>query len=281
MKEVFYNSDGVIYRADDGFVYYDIFFDVITGITAYTTSTDVKLPIGTNLQVLVVGGGGSGASGGGGSGGVIFTGYTTTTLITTITVGDGGGDRQGGFAEGRGEDSIFGTLTAIGGGCGGYRNGFRINPGLGGGAWDHEYNLGGAGVTGQFFNGGYCSGSTFGGAGGGGAGGVGKDARGIADSILWNNFYNGDGGPGLYYGDEYGDEYGENGYFGGGGGGYWTNIGAAGGPAGGIGGGGKYWGTLVDDSRGQPNTGGGGASTIPEGPSGAGGGSGIVIIKPI
>lgn len=290
MYGVVYNSDGVVFNPNNEVFSY-VTFDTITGVTTFTTgTTQLLLPIGTQLEVLVVAGGGMGGGlgGGGGAGGVVYnSNYTTTNFITTIQVGRGGGTEPLIWGWPYGEDSIFGTITAEGGGAGGNRidSAYRAQDGgSGGGAWKvpagSPNEAGGLGTAGQGYDGGMASGSTdarFPAGGGGGAAEIGKDGRGVPDTFEHQTFwYNGDGGNGLYYGVEFGDEYGDNGYFGGGGGGYWANIGASGGPKGGLGGGGKFWNSSTNpESIGQTNTGGGGAGGL------AVGGSGIVIIKPI
>ena len=91
---------------------------------SFTSSGTFSVPSGlTAVDVLVVGGGGAGGAqhaGGGGAGGLIFMpNYPVTPGGTvTVTVGCGGtfGTNVGCFP---GQDSVFGTLTAKGGGRGG------------------------------------------------------------------------------------------------------------------------------------------------------------------
>jgi len=76
-----------------------------------------------NVEYLVVGGGGSGGGGiggGGGAGGYLAaTGYTVTAQSYTVTVGAGGAQQSGDNAAGvNGADSVFGSITALGGGFG-------------------------------------------------------------------------------------------------------------------------------------------------------------------
>lgn len=218
-----------------------------------------------NVKTLVVAGGGGGASGGGGGGGVIYNAsYTVSIGAHTVTVGNGG---TGGSSKSNGQDSSFMTLTAIGGGCGGFNDSTtdpnRAQPGgSGGGAGQSSTdNYGGAGTSGQGYKGGDCfhhSGS-YPGAGGGGAGAPGGDTV--------NPTTSGNGGDGISCTIQ--DD--STKYYGGGGGGTdWGNSNPA---SGGIGGGGNPY------SNGTPNTGGGGGAAGGGGSSGGNGGSGIVIIR--
>ena len=186
----------------------------------------------TSVWVLVVGGGGAGgeagynnpgawhAGGGGGGGGVIENrqyGVSPGSYIP-ITVG-AGGSGDGSFTSPKGGDSVFGTLTATGGGRGGGTvlsypwMGDLLRGGSGGGG-DAYYTPpvtivpGGQGVGGQGYAGGtggvyaasgqsmsnpynfYCCGG-----GGGGAGGPGGNSSGtLAYPSVGKG---GDGGPGV------------------------------------------------------------------------------------
>jgi hypothetical protein len=97
---------------------------------SFTSSGTFSVPSGvTSVDVLVVAGGGAGTvqhSGGGGAGGLIFMpGYPVTPGGTvTVTVGCGGTGQPAGngtpvTSAQDGQDSVFGTLTAKGGGGGG------------------------------------------------------------------------------------------------------------------------------------------------------------------
>jgi len=98
---------------------------------SFTSSGTFSVPSGvSSVDVLVVAGGGAAGpehGGGGGAGGLIYRpGFTVTPGGTiTVTVGDGGvssastgpaDNPQPGWT---GQDSVFGTLTAKGGGSGG------------------------------------------------------------------------------------------------------------------------------------------------------------------
>ena len=92
---------------------------------SFTTSGTFSVPVGvTTVDVLVVAGGGASGGGGGGAGGLIFRPAFTVTPggTVSVTVGEGGlrGPGPGDdFTDRRGQDSVFGTLTAKGGGAGG------------------------------------------------------------------------------------------------------------------------------------------------------------------
>ena len=258
------------------------------------------------VQVLVVGGGGGAENsswrGGGGGGGFIYQSSFPVTSGSpySVTVGNGGGD-------GNGQNSVFGSLTAIGGGQGGRWNNGVGQPGAsggGGGNGDVDGSRGpidpGIGTVGQGFPGG--SGKRFNtssdnchwGGGGGGAGGVGMTCPDERTSPTQEVM----GGPGAAT-----DIFGDILYFGGGGGGGAHHGGGH--CNGGIGGGGGgsvhhaspypnrpgfgYRGNGGGQSlnTGQPavsqpkggaggaNTGGGGGGAD----NGGAGGSGVVVVR--
>jgi hypothetical protein len=162
----------------------------------FTRSGMWRVPAGiTTVNILVVAGGGGGGGGwqggGGGAGGLIYqTGYAVTagTWIQVI-VGKGGyGSRRYSLVQ-NGENSVFGTATAIGGGAGGAEaNTASIYPyqsdprsGGSGGGGSHGTPSGntfvGSGTSGQGNAGGQgYSANPFIGGGGGGAGGVGANS---------------------------------------------------------------------------------------------------------
>jgi hypothetical protein len=220
------------------------------------------------VNVLVVAGGGaggnSGGGGGGGAGGVVnSTSFTIATGTYAVTVGDGGGTNS------PGNNSVFSTLTALGGGNGGiFSAPTGVNGGSAGGAgFDgtlHTTTGGtatqpGSGSGGLGNNGGKGQGDatnlTRASGGGGGADSVGTD--GITAAA-------GNGGNGHDYSASFGTTYGVSGVFAGGGAG-WRNNGIGSGTANGGGG--------TADVAGTANTGGGGG-----GCNGAGGGSGVVLV---
>jgi len=231
----------------------------------------------TEVDVLVVAGGGGGGSpgggvpytgGGGGAGGVIFRKNFAVTPASaiTVTVGSGGsGSDTGGSAATNGGNSVFGSLTAIGGGAGGN----RINTaggvgGSGGGASSPTIPFlnGSAGTAGQGYAGGKgWQGGNSAGGGGGGAGGPGTNGTNAVAS---------GGGPGLWF-----DISGSMLAYGGGGGGSTEGSQQS---MGGVGGGGSGGGGQNGRS-GDANTGGGGGAGQRGVYSGGNGGSGIVIIR--
>jgi hypothetical protein len=226
-------------------------------------------PNGETAEVLVVAGGGGGggySGGGGGAGGLIYNASKSIAVNNyTITVGSGGArptSNTGGNTNGN--NSVFDSLTAIGGGRGGVQNSDNgKDGGSGGGGAGTSTANGGVGTSGQGNNGGGGTGNITAGGGGGGAGFNGANATG-------SNF-GGVGGDGLSYLISGTSQY----YAGGGGG-----SGSSGQGLGGLGGGGngnKDGGPT--GTSGTANTGGGGGGAyIPDGSFGNGG-SGIVIIR--
>ena len=233
---------------------------------------------GGNVDYLVVaggGGGGTGSAGAGGGGGGFLTGTLSVTPISyPITVGTGGAGKAGSAAQAgdSGLNSVFNSLTAIGGGGGGGEGSGAWNGltgGSGGGGCYTGGNTAGSGTSGQGYAGGtgktgYWSG------GGGGAGGIGGSADAGA----------GNGGVGRLSTISGAAVY----YAGGGGGAKQADTGTAG--IGGNGGGGAGandsspgTGPSAGGVSGTPNTGGGGGGG-PEGSRvGGNGGSGIVIVR--
>jgi hypothetical protein len=270
-----------------------------TTVAAFTTvgTTTWTAPTGvTSVEVLVVAGGGGGGTqhggGGGGSGGLIYNPNYPVTPGSTYTITIGAGGTSGASSPTNGGNSVFDSLTAIGGGAGGNeaapQNGSLGGSG-GGGAGFATATSGGAGTAGQGNPGGRGAfrvdiGTTYGsGAGGGGAGQPGWDGAEGQDT-----FGAGGGGDGLYFGHVYGTNYGESGWFaGGGGGGYWgssfSGVGMGGRGGGGNGGAGST--TNLAATAGTANTGGGGGGGRGDGSlgaaarAGAAGGSGIVLLK--
>jgi hypothetical protein len=182
----------------------------ITEIFTTVGSTTWTTPIGvTSVEYLVVAGGGGGgngydnAGGGGGAGGMVLTGTINVTpgQSYTITVGDGGiggANARANNAGTDGENSVFGSITALGGGKGqGSRTG-----GVAGSAQVSNTTAptGGAG-----------SGGGNGGKGGGGAGGSGSSnsgttggagGSGVSSSISGTSVTYGAGGAGANAGTQ-------------------------------------------------------------------------------
>lgn len=194
-----------------------------------------------SVDYLVVAGGGGASQGGGGAGGLLQGSIPVTTgSALTVTVGSGGG------AYTQGQNSVFSSIVAIGGGAG--------TSGTGGSGGGGNNAAGQQGTFGQGNTGGAGSAtaSPYAGGGGGGAGTVGLNATSTVA---------GNGGAGIASAI--------SGiittYAGGGGGGGPTNG------TGGVGGGGN------GDADGKENTGGGGGGGYAGGPKS--GGSGIVIVS--
>lgn len=237
------------------------------------------------VDYLVVAGGGaggrgSGVGGGGGGAGGLRTSYPLPTgnsgggasaetalalLVATdyiVTVGAGASGPTSGNTSGpSGFDSVFSTITSLGGGGGTT----EIPPGISGGSGGGSYTGGvGAGTANQGFDGGISeSGSSSG--GGGGAASVGANSNYFTPTV-------GNGGLGL-----------QNSitgsvvtYAGGGGGGrYLSEQGGPGAGGSGIGGNG---GNGSAGGDGSPNTGSGGGGAA-NSQNGGSGGSGIVVLR--
>lgn len=262
-----------------------IIFEVRTSSTSGTivatasTVTIIDTSTSPLLEYVVVAGGGGGGetgiqciscvSGGGGAGGVVTGSQTASPVTWSVTVGGGGMT---------GSNSVLGPFTAVGGGRGasntaspaGGSGGSGGGGGTGGGPFPGVAGQGNAG-------GGTQTGNGAGGAGGG-AGAAGTTGGAGAVGVLAPQF------------DRWGTDTGNatvaitgKGYFGGGGGAGNWNWGAGGSPGGGGGGGGRSD-RGTGPFPGAANTGGGGGGAgadqnSPSKPSGASGGSGIVIVR--
>jgi hypothetical protein len=298
----------------------DIFNDgQILRVHAFTTGTSTFsfTDAGTSdlkVSVLVVGGGAGGSgrhSGGGGAGGLVFVPDLQLAVNTnyTATVGAGGATETDvnylNEVDVQGKNSVFGPLTALGGGRAGNQNnggarGYNGRDGGSGGGGNWAFGTFGNGIqpaqSGQsgapygFGNRGGANVAAdpgYGGGGGGGAGTPGTDG---------NSRQGGQGGDGLrsaiIFGKEYvfsdifGSTYGQDGYFaGGGGGGMWSDPQGTGPGKGGAGGGGQGgYATSNSDAFGRSglaNTGGGGGGGggSAQNQTGGLGGSGIVLVS--
>ena len=177
---------------------------VFTRSGMYTPGTGV-----TYVKVLVIagagGGGGGFEGGGGGAGGLVYSSFYYVTAGTPIQViiGQGGRGARRNSLPGNGENTIFGTLTAYGGGAGGSdQTTGSIGPAAvdgrsggsgGGGTWGSTGSSvlnPGAGYPGQGFTGGLGFRNPFVGGGGGGAVSRGFDGA---------SYIAGDGGTGATY----------------------------------------------------------------------------------
>ena len=247
-------------------------------VHTFTSNGTFTPSVAMNADVLVVAGGGAGApnagAGGGGGGVQKETGFSVSATSYSVTVGVGGekGVREGSgdTANGQsGSNSIFSTITSIGGGGGGSFNAVLsgYDGGSGGGARPGTGDTtGGVGTVGQGYAGGnafdYLSG--WGPGGGGGASAAGSDGT--------NTGLGGDGGDGvadLITGSSV--------LYGGGGGGGGDTAGSGGLGGGGDGASGANTATTGTDGLGG---GGGGARCTPASQGNAGdGGDGVVIVR--
>lgn len=249
----------------------------------FTSSGTFEVTAGSgNVEVFVVGGGAAGATGGtagrggGGAGGIVYDdAYAVTAGSYTVTVGAGGLTGGSSATSGSGGNSVFDTLTALGGGGSGPHATAGTAGGSGGGGSGYLGELGGAGnqpgsasggfgnAGGASYNGGAAPGMQGGGGGAGAVGQTGQSGKG------------GDGGVGKEYSQFSSVGGSPAGWFaGGGGGGASTPTpGVAG--AGGQGGGGAG-GSGAVGTDGTANTGGGGGGSTS---TGGAGGSGIVIVR--
>jgi len=267
---------------------------------SFTSSGTFSVPSGvTAVNTLVVagGGGGGGFGGGGGAGGLIYRPLFPVTPggTVTVTVGDGGAGANSDNSPGigsTGQDSVFGTLTAKGGGYGGGQSPKSGGAGGSGGGSGRDagaqpgtigpanqptqpgdsgtYGFGNPGGIGA------APGGSVGGGGGGGAGAVG--AQGSAPDT--NTSSSGNGGIGKAYTIADGTT---SVYYAGGGGGAFQNAANSNVAAGGQGGGGRGG---SEGGGGIPNVavagtanrgGGGGSARQPD--YGKPGGKGIVIVQ--
>jgi hypothetical protein len=221
-----------------------------------------------SVSYLIVAGGGAGTSsgnyaGGGGGAGGLLSGSTSLNFGTTYTVTIGAGGSIGSA----GNNSVFNSLTASGGGVGGLvtgGNGGAGGSGGGGGSSGGTNGTGGSGTSGQGSAGGSGGGATgirSTAGGGGGASAVGNNG-GTSKA--------GDGGAGTSS-----SITGSAVVYAGGGGGGSDNQSQG---VGGSGGGGNGNGLAQTGTAGTANTGGGGGganNTL----SGYAGGSGVVILS--
>jgi hypothetical protein len=259
-----------------------------TSLASSPSSAVTPIPATTTVEYLVVAGGGGGGlalGGGGGAGGFrTASGLSVTPGTTyTVTVGAGGvrgRNADGGPAPTSGNNSVFSTITSIGGGAGGGRTDWgqihtAQSGGSGGGGKDGG-NAGGLGTAGQGYAGAAGTSGTYAVAGGGGgAGGAGQLGTGSA----YANMTGGAGGVGLQSSITGTATY----YAGGGGGAGGSNQGGGGG-AGGNGGGGAgtrsyYAGQPTDGTANTGGGGGGGNGATDTAPYSANGGSGVVILR--
>ena len=275
----------------------------------FTSSGTFSVPSGvSSVDVLVVAGGGGGGyeGGGGGAGGLIFRpGFSVTPGGTvSVTVGGGGAGSAGPAGQSdfgdNGQDSVFGTLTAKGGGFGGTKNHPQSTTGRhgnsggsgGGAARDMTSPGGGAGQptppgeSGTFGSGnagGSATGSSTRSAGGGGGAGAAGQDSGAPDSGSYPGSVS-KGGVGKAY--TIGDGTTSVFYAGGGGGGSFYSTEVPGGQGGGGSGGTPGYSnpdavTIYGGENGTANRGGGGGGAGNSGSNSTAGtgGKGIVIVR--
>ena len=237
---------------------------------------------GLSCDVLVVAGGGGSSSqyaGGAGAGGVCHQTSRSVSTATTVTVGAGGARATTGNSLGSsGADSVFDTITALGGGGGSSPNISSGNGQSGGSGSGAAYNGSTGGTATQGSSGGATGYGNAGGAGlnsgsqpaggGGGAGTAGSAGSGSTG---------GNGGNGLNTWSTWASatSTGVSGYYAGGGGGNIVSPGTYG--SGGLGGGGAA--NSSTGVAGTANTGGGAGAGASNASGGSNGGSGIVIVR--
>jgi hypothetical protein len=248
------------------------------------------------VEYLIVAGGGSSSginnnnngNGGGGAGGLLTAiGYAVTPgSAITVTVGAGGAAGGTNAIGNNGGNSVFGSITATGGGYGG--NGTTGNGGNGGsGGGSYALQAGaGLGTSGQGNNGGNSYQNGSGGGGGGGAGSAGNSyissisfslggngGTGICSTITGTRQFYAGGGAGGVVSYPYSNDYDYNAVSLGGAGGGGNSGGASSGSQ-----------AIYYPQNGKSNTGGGagapgGSNSSSYTNYGASGGSGIVIIR--
>jgi hypothetical protein len=246
----------------------------------FTSSGTFQVTAGSGLvEVFVLGGGGAGggdasgltfyAGGGGGGGGLYNPAYYVEVSSYTVTVGAGGTPNvlSNGYG-GDGSNSVFGNITALGGGGGSRGNSdssttFVGRDGGSGGGGGSSNGIGG--ISTQAISNGVAYGNN-----GGTASGIGGGGGGIGTQPAANGF----GGLGRFIFNL------ANRIGGGGGAGTFTNSGGNGRDGGGNGG---YWNgsdsSNSSGAAGTANTGGGGGGLGYNVGSGGAGGSGIVIVR--
>ena len=257
-------------------------------ITAFTStgSSSFSVPTGvTSVEVLVVAGGGGGggrSGGGGGAGGVVYSPSYPVSPGGSIPLSVGGGGNGNPEGAGsQGSNTVFGVITANGGGFGGNDSPTVGNPGgSGGGA---HYNAGAGSATQGSFP--AVGGTGYGNSGAsgtgapthnsGGGGGAGAAGAGVPTGVA-----GGEGGAGRQFPAFPGYGQPTAGWFGGGGAGGGHPDGPTGQSNGGTGGGGTSpGGSYGPVYNGGTNTGGGGAGCQQGIGRGGNGGPGIVLVK--
>ncbi len=178
-------------------------------VHSFTASGTLTVSSAGNVDYLVVGGGGGGGdnqggwtTGGGGAGGFL-TGTTAVSVGSTdVTVGAGGSGANTTAELKKGGNSVFLSITAIGGGNGA-SNSLSGGTGGSGGGGGGNSRPAGAGTAGQGNAGSGIAAATRGGGGGGASqagpvsGGDPNGGNGLLSNITGTNvFYAGGGGAG-------------------------------------------------------------------------------------
>lgn len=240
-------------------------------VHTFTANGTFEVSHSMNVKVLLVGGGGAGGSypggwggGGGGAGGLVYNESYPLAAGENISVivGDGGSNSSG--SSNPGNNSVFGNLTAYGGGAGISipASTGNMNGGSGGGNYTGAKSSGIQGHGG----GNNLLGFGSGGGGGGGAGTSGCDGSNTPPY------------PGVCGGDGISNNItGVDTVYAGGGGGAPFNAAATG--YGGSGGGGNSGNSSAPSGFNGTNGLGGGAGGGANGGVGGHGGSGVVIIS--
>jgi hypothetical protein len=185
--------------------YIDVTQGWVATSAAYTITPLVSSTYTASYLVVAGGGGGGRDFGGAGGAGGFRTGTLTLTLNTnyTVTVGAGGaGSLDSGTNRSSGNNSVFSSITSVGGGgasdgssLGDIRPALSGGSGGGGAGYNTAANTGAAGTAGQ----GNSGGNGFGGSGnlsstGGGGGGAGAaGSNGVSGQAGngggWNSFF--------------------------------------------------------------------------------------------
>jgi hypothetical protein len=293
------SSDNINGAANDLLINYErggvsmVYVDATQGWIAYNAANETDTALNPDLVIAGGGSGGNNYAGGGGAGGYRTSynsetsggGASSETSLTldpstnyTVTVGAGGAAQSTLNTKGNsGSNSIFSTVTSIGGGfgnanvgVGGASSGGDGGSG-GGGHYQTPGNVGGAGTANQGYAGGNAvSGLTpYTAGGGGGAGSVGGNGSssssgsggsGVASTITGSSVTRAGGGGGGYASD--------------------VNKPAGAGGSGGGGAGGASASGAGGNGVANTGSGGGGTGGQNSGGSNSGaGGSGVVILR--
>jgi hypothetical protein len=170
---------------------------ITTFVTVETTTWTSPLNVSSVEYLIVAGGGGAGngydnAGGGGGGAGMVLSGTTSVIpgnsyIITVGGGGTGGADARANNPGTSGDNSVFGSITALGGG-----NGFGSRTGGSAGSSQVGSTTAATGGTG--------SGGGFGGKGGGGALTAGSTNSGTTGGLGGNGLTSNISGSNVTYG---------------------------------------------------------------------------------